>query len=315
MRDLRLGLDVMGGDYAPLSTIRGAVKALSELKAGSRIVLIGDPGIIESSLAEEKASASDFEIMPASQVITMSEHPTRAVVQKPDSGIMVGMKALKEGRLDAFSSAGNTGAVLVGAMQVLKPIPGVIRPCITSVLPKENGGVGVILDVGTNADCKPDVLYQFGFLGSLFAKLVLQIEDPAIGLLNIGEEPEKGNLVSQAAHGLMADSKDFRFIGNVEGRDLFGDLADVVVCEGFTGNVVLKEAEAFYTMIKKRKISDPYFDRFNYELYGGTPILGINAPVLIGHGISSPTAIKNMILLSENVSESRLHEKIREALN
>jgi glycerol-3-phosphate acyltransferase PlsX len=245
----------------------------------------------------------------------MSEHPTRAVVQKPDSGIMVGMRALKEGRIDAFSSAGNTGAVLVGAMQVLKPIPGVIRPCITSVLPKENGGVGVILDVGTNADCKPDVLYQFGFLGSLYAKLVLNISDPAVGLLNIGEEPEKGNLVSQSAHGLMTDSKDFRFIGNVEGRDLFGDLADVVVCEGFTGNVVLKEAEAFYVMIKKRKISDPYFDRFNYELYGGTPILGINAPVLIGHGISSPTAIKNMILLSENVSESRLHEKIREALN
>jgi glycerol-3-phosphate acyltransferase PlsX len=315
MRGLRLGLDVMGGDYAPLSTIRGAVKALPELKEGSKIVLIGDPDLMESALAEEKASPADFEIIPASQVIAMSEHPTRAVVQKPDSGIMVGMRALKEGRIDAFSSAGNTGAVLVGAMQVLKPIPGVIRPCITSVLPKENGGVGVILDVGTNADCKPDVLYQFGFLGSLYAKLVLNISDPAVGLLNIGEEPEKGNLVSQSAHGLMTDSKDFRFIGNVEGRDLFGDLADVVVCEGFTGNVVLKEAEAFYVMIKKRKISDPYFDRFNYELYGGTPILGINAPVLIGHGISSPTAIKNMILLSENVSESRLHEKIREALN
>jgi glycerol-3-phosphate acyltransferase PlsX len=315
MRGLRLGLDVMGGDYAPLSTIRGAVKALPELKEGSKIVLIGDPDLMESALAEEKASPADFEIIPASQVIAMSEHPTRAVVQKPDSGIMVGMRALKEGRIDAFSSAGNTGAVLVGSMQVLKPIPGVIRPCITSVLPKENGGVGVILDVGTNADCKPDVLYQFGFLGSLYAKLVLNISDPAVGLLNIGEEPEKGNLVSQSAHGLMTDSKDFRFIGNVEGRDLFGDLADVVVCEGFTGNVVLKEAEAFYVMIKKRKISDPYFDRFNYELYGGTPILGINAPVLIGHGISSPTAIKNMILLSENVSESRLHEKIREALN
>jgi glycerol-3-phosphate acyltransferase PlsX len=315
MRGLKLGLDVMGGDYAPLSTIRGAVMALPELKANSKIVLIGDPSLIESALVEENASSEYFEILPASQTITMSEHPTRAVVQKPDSGIMVGMRALKEGSIDAFSSAGNTGAVLVGSMQILRPIPGVIRPCITSVLPKENGGVGVILDVGTNADCKPDVLYQFGFLGSLYAKLVLNIADPAVGLLNIGEEPEKGNLVSQSAHGLMTDSKDFRFIGNVEGRDLFGDLADVIVCEGFTGNVVLKEAEAFYTMIKKRKISDPYFDRFNYELYGGTPILGINAPVLIGHGISSPTAVKNMILLSENVSESRLHKKIMEALN
>jgi glycerol-3-phosphate acyltransferase PlsX len=315
MGELRLGLDIMGGDYAPASTIRGAIQALPELKSNSRLVLIGDPELISSSLKEEGASTTDFEIMPASQVITMSEHPTKAVVQKPDSGIMVAMRAMKEGRLHAFSSAGNTGAVLVGSMQVFKPIPGVIRPCITSVLPKENGGVGIILDVGTNADCKPDVLYQFGLLGSLYAKLVLNIEDPKVGLLNIGEEPEKGNLVSQSAHGLMADSKDFSFVGNVEGRDLFGDLADVVVCEGFTGNVVLKEAEAFYTMIKKRRISDPYFDRFNYELYGGTPILGVNAPVLIGHGISSPKAIKNMILLSENVSESRLHEKIREALN
>jgi glycerol-3-phosphate acyltransferase PlsX len=196
-------------------------------------------------------------------------------------------------------------------MFTVKAVPGVIRPCITGILPKENGGFGVILDVGTNADCKPDVLYQFGILGSLFAKEVYKIQNPKVGLLNIGEEAEKGNLVSQAAYNLMKDSKDFNFIGNIEGRDLFGDAADVIVCEGFVGNVVLKSAEAFYKLIKTRKRSDDYFDRFNYELYGGTPVLGINSNVLIGHGISSAIAFKNMLLLARDISEAKLDEKIK----
>jgi len=204
---------------------------------------------------------------------------------------------------------------LVGSMFSVKSISGVIRPCITSVLPKEDGGVGLILDVGTNADCKPDVLYQFGMLGNILAKSVYKIAHPKVGLLNIGEESEKGNLVSQAAHALMKDSTHFNFIGNVEGRDLFSNSVDVIVCDGFTGNVVLKEAEAFYTLIKKRGRSDEFFDRFNYENYGGTPILGVNANVLIGHGISSPVAIKNMLLLSKDIIEARLHELIKEAFN
>jgi len=220
-------------------------------------------------------------------------------------------KFLKEKQIDAFASAGNTGAMLVGSMFTVKAVPGVIRPCITGILPKENGGFGVILDVGTNADCKPDVLYQFGILGSLFAKEVYKIQNPKVGLLNIGEEAEKGNLVSQAAYNLMKDSKDFNFIGNIEGRDLFGDAADVIVCEGFVGNVVLKSAEAFYKLIKTRKRSDDYFDRFNYELYGGTPVLGINSNVLIGHGISSAIAFKNMLLLARDISEAKLDEKIK----
>jgi glycerol-3-phosphate acyltransferase PlsX len=227
----------------------------------------------------------------------------------------MGLKALAEKKIDAFSSAGNTGAVMVASMMTIKSIPGVIRPCITSILPKEKGGMGLILDVGTNADCKPDVLHQFGILGSIFAQLVYHIDNPKVALLNIGEEPEKGNLVSQAAHVMMAESTQFNFVGNVEGRDLFNSKADVIVCEGFTGNVVLKEAEAFYTLIKKRGLSDEYFDRFNYELYGGTPILGVNGSVMIGHGISSPVAIQNMILLSMEVAETKLHEKIKEAFN
>jgi phosphate acyltransferase len=205
--------------------------------------------------------------------------------------------------------------MLVGAMFTVKAIPGVIRPCITGILPKESGGYGIILDVGTNADCKPDVLYQFGVLGSICAKEIYKISNPKVALLNIGEEPEKGNLVSQAAYNLMKDTKDFNFVGNVEGNDLFSDKADVIVCEGFVGNVVLKNAEAFYKLCKSRKISDEYFDKFNYELYGGTPILGINSNVLISHGKSSPLAFKNVLVLAKDMVNAKLDEKIKQVFN
>ena len=312
---LRLGIDVMGGDFSPESPLKGALLAKEKLGSRAQVVLFGDEKLIQSSLLSYGVAPDSFEIVGSTQTIEMHEHPTKAIVQKPQSSIAMGLKALAEKKIDAFSSAGNTGAVMVASMMTIKSIPGVIRPCITSILPKEKGGMGLILDVGTNADCKPDVLHQFGILGSIFAQLVYHIENPKVALLNIGEEPEKGNLVSQAAHVMMAESTQFNFIGNVEGRDLFNSKADVIVCEGFTGNVVLKEAEAFYTLIKKRGLSDEYFDRFNYELYGGTPILGVNGSVMIGHGISSPVAIQNMILLSMEVAETKLHEKIKEAFN
>lgn len=312
---MRIGLDIMGGDYAPSVTVKGAILAKKELPEHVKIILIGNESIIKQELQKENCGSNEFEIVHTSQVIEMGEHPTKAFQQKTDSSIVVGFSLLKQGKIDAFASAGNTGAMLVGSMFVLKPIPGVIRPCITSILPKPNGSFGIILDVGTNADCKPDVLYQFGILGMLYAKHVYNIDNPKVGLLNIGEEEKKGNLLTQAAHELMKESKDFNFIGNVEGRDLFDDKADVIVCDGFTGNVVLKEAEAFYTLIKKRGINDEYFDRFNYEIYGGTPILGINSNVLIGHGISSAIAIKNMVLLSKEVAEAKLSEKIIQTFN
>ena len=203
--------------------------------------------------------------------------------------------------------------MLVGSMLTVKAIPGVIRPCITSAIPQEDGSVSIILDVGTNADCKPDVLYQFGILGSHFVKHIYNIENPRVALLNIGEEKEKGNLLTQATHELMSETTDFNFIGNIEGRDLFNSSADVVVCDGFTGNVVLKEAEAFYVVAKKRGIKDEFFDRFNYEIYGGSPVLGINSNVIIGHGISSPVAIKNMLFLAKDVAEAELSKKIQKA--
>lgn len=310
---MRIGLDAMGGDFAPDATVTGAALARKELPSNVTIVLIGDEERIKSILSDKKSNPSDFEIIHTDEVIEMGAHPTKAFSQKPNSSISIGFKLLKEGKLDAFASTGNTGAMLVGSMYSVKAIPGVIRPCITSILPKENGGKGLILDVGTNADCKPDVLYQFGILGSIYAKHVYNIDNPKVGLLNIGEEAEKGNLVAQAAHTLMKDSKDFNFIGNVEGRDLFNDTADVVVCDGFTGNIVLKTAESFYTMLRKKKMVDEYFSRFNYENYGGTPILGINSNVIIGHGISNEIAIKNMLLLAREVTEANLSEKIKQA--
>lgn len=308
---MKIGIDIMGGDHAPDATISGAILAYKELPKDVRLVLIGDEELIKLGLSAKGIDISNFDIVHTTEVIGMGEHPTKAFSQKPNSSITVGFQLLKEGKMDAFASNGNTGAMLVGSMFSVKSVSGVIRPCITSILPKENGGVGLVLDVGTNADCKPDVLYQFAVLGSLFAEHVYGIKNPKVGLLNIGEEPEKGNLVSQAAHSLMKDSKDFNFVGNIEGRDIFNDHADVIVCDGFTGNVVLKQAEAFYTMIKKRGIKDEYFDRFNYEIYGGTPVLGINSTVMIGHGISNDIAVKNMILLTKDIVEAKLSDKIK----
>lgn len=312
---MKIGLDIMGGDYAPDSTVVGAIQALSELEEDDKIVLIGDETKIKEILEKEGQDHDAFDIVHASEVIEMEEHPARAFSRKPDSSIAIGFAMLRSGKLDAFSSAGNSGAMLVGSMHIVRSVPGVIRPMIASDLPKEDGGNGIILDVGINADCKPDVLYQFAVVGSLYAEHVLGIKNPKVALLNIGEEKEKGNLLTQATYRLMDETNEFNFVGNVEGRDLFDNSADVVVCDGFTGNVVLKEAEAFFKLISKRGLVDDYFSRFNYENYGGTPVLGVNANVLIGHGISSPKAIKNMILASKTVTLANLPSKIKEAFN
>ncbi len=310
---MNIGLDIMGGDFAPEAIVLGAIEARKEIPSEHSITLVGDTEIAKNILLKEQVDPSLFSLVHASEVIEMGDHATKAMRSKLDSSINVGFKLLSQGKLDSFSSAGNSGAMLIGSMFAVRPISGVIRPCITSVLPKESGGVGVILDVGINADCKPDVLYQFAVLGSLYAEFVYNIKNPKVGLLNIGEEKEKGNLLAQATFELMEDSNDFNFIGNVEGRDLFSDLADVIVCDGFTGNVILKEAEAFYSLIAKRGLLDEYFNRFNYENYGGTPVLGVNGNVLIGHGISNPKAIKNMLNLSLSIAQADLPNKIKKA--
>ncbi|WP_316791010.1 phosphate acyltransferase PlsX [Pedobacter frigoris] len=312
---MKIGLDIMGGDYAPKANVLGAIAAHPLLSPDEQIVLIGDTQQIKPLISENGFDPDLFEYVHTEEVIGMGEHPTKAILQKPNSSIAVGFNLLKEGKLDSFASAGNSGAMLVGAVFSVKTIPGIIRPCLTTFLPKLSGGVGLMLDVGANADCKPDVLLQFGVLGSLYAEYVMQINNPKVALMNIGEEDEKGNMLSLATFPLMKDTNLFNFVGNVEGRDLFNEKADVIVCDGFTGNVMLKLAESFYVLTLKRGLKDEFFDRFNYENYGGSPVLGVNAPVVIGHGISSPTAVKNMILQSRDMITTGLVGKIQAAFN
>jgi glycerol-3-phosphate acyltransferase PlsX len=312
---MKIGLDVSGGDFAPQATIDGALLAREVLANDVTLVLLGDELVIQKELAARGKSPELFEIVHAPEVITYHDHPTRALPKKPNSSIAVGFEMLAKGLLDVFASNGNTGAMLVGSMYKLNTIPGVIRPCITSTLPTINDGKSVLLDVGSNADCKSDVLYQFAVLGSVYAETVLNIPNPKIALLNIGEEDSKGNLLSIAAYKLLSETDEINFIGNIEGRDIFTGVADVIVCDGFTGNIVLKEAEGIFTLMKKRGIKDEYFDRFNYENYGGTPVLGVKGNAIIGHGISNDIAVKNMLLHAHEVVVSDLAVKINEEFN
>lgn len=312
---MRLGLDISGGDLAPASPLEGLRLLAPELREGCTLVLFGNEPEIAAELVNLPAHKGSIEIVHCPDVITMADKPIKAFKAKPDSSIVKGFEWLKNGRIDVFASAGNSGAMFVGATSVMGTIPGIIRPASLVPLPKLNGSYKIILDVGTNPDARADVLYQYGFLGSLYATVVMGIERPRVALLNIGEEEKKGNLLVQSAWQMMKDTADFNFVGNVEGRDLFNDKADVVVCDGFTGNIVIKQLQAIYRIMEKRGLLDEYFSRFNYENYGGTPIIGVNGNVIIGHGISSPLAIKNMMLLGREVAESRLSERIRDAMD
>lgn len=313
---MRIGVDAMGGDFAPDAVVSGAVLALKHLNANERIVLFGNEEVIKNILQKENVSPDNFDIVHTSEVIDMGDNPSKSFVKKPDSSIVKGFMALAAGKIDGFASAGSTGAMMVGAMMVIKQIPGIIRPAIAGFIPVSDKKVNLLLDVGLNPDCRPDVLYQYGILGSIYAKQVFGIDNPRVSLLNIGEEEEKGNLVSKSAFELMKDSNDFNFVGNVEGHQLFHDKkADVVICDGFVGNVVLKEAEAFYHMLKKFTPENSFTERFNSENYGGTPVLGVNKPVIIAHGASSPKAIMNMIIQTREVISSNLCEKFKQAFS
>lgn len=312
---MRIGLDVMGGDFAPDSSIRGAIMALEDLHSSDRIVLFGPEDVIQEKLVQNGADPAAFDIVHAPEVIGMGEKPIRAYAKKTNSSIAMGFKHLKNKQIDSFASAGNSGAMLVGAIYSANTIQGVIRPCTSTLIPKEKGGYNVFLDIGTNPDIKPDVLYQFAIIGSIYAKYILNIENPKVGLLNIGEEEEKGNLLCQSAYQLFSGSEDFNFAGNVEGRDLFKDKADVIVCDGFTGNIVIKLIESLYRIMYKRNLVDDYFKRFNYENFGGSPVLGVNAAVVIGHGISNDIAIRNMLNLSIEIYRKKIHKIIKNDLS
>lgn len=312
---MKIGIDMMGGDYAPLEAVKGIAMYLSGHTVPVELYLIGDQPQIEALLAEHQVPVTQLRIIHAEQVIDMHEHPTKALKEKQKSSIAIGFHLLASGKMDAFISAGNTGAMLVGALFSIKAIEGVIRPTISTIIPRMNGSTGLLLDVGLNADCKPEQLKQFAIMGSVYAQLILGIEKPRVGLMNVGEEEGKGNLLAQATYPLLKENKHIHFIGNIEGRDVLADKADVMVCEGFTGNIILKLAESLYEIAQAQQLQNPYFDRFNFEIYGGTPVLGVAKPVIIGHGISGATAFMNMIHLAQQMIEKDVMKKMKEELS
>ena len=334
---LKIGIDAMGGDFAPEVAVEGAVMALKKIGKDSRIVLFGDEARIRALLKKHKCAAENFDIVGTTEVIEMGDHPAKSFIAKKDSSMTVGFRHLAEGKIDGFASAGSTGAMLVGSMQVVKPIPGVIRPVISTLIPIVMNRRGLLLDVGLNVDAKPEVLAQYGLLGSIYAEAVLGIEKPRVALLNIGEEEGKGNAQAKATYDLLKEQKDFNFVGNVESSYIFtGKYCDVVVSDGFVGNVILKMAEAMYRINTRlmptkpwllnllRPVLEPlcpklyYYQNFwnslNYESVGGTIVIGVNAPVMIGHGGSSAKAICSMICTMERNIASRVCDKLREAL-
>ncbi len=314
---IRVGVDAMGGDYAPEAVVMGAIESMARLADDVRLVLFGDEGAIRDIMRREGVTGDPFDIVPTTEVITMSDHPAQAFTKKPDSSLTVGFGWLKAGRIDGFASAGNTGAMLVGSMYTVRAIEGVIRPTISSPIPVVDGRTAIVLDVGLNVDCKPDVLDQYGMLGSTYAEKVLGIENPRVALLNIGEEKEKGNLATKAAYEIMEGTAKYNFVGNIEGKHLFtGEVADVIVCDGFVGNIVLKQAESMYDIIRGFGIeSNRFFDGMNYENIGGTPVLGVNAAVTVGHGRSTPRAVCNMILQTERTVRSGFVQQIKEMVS
>jgi len=304
---MNIGIDMMGGDFAPLEAIKG-INLLREANPGTAdaqptLTLFGDEAQIAALLVEQGVDMNGIKIVHTTQIIDMHEHPTKAFREKQDSSIAVGFGYLAKGLTDAFISAGNTGAMMVGSLFSIKAIEGIHRPTIGAYMPRENGQLGCLLDVGINSDCKPENLVQFALLGSIFAEQVLNIPNPKVGLINIGEEEGKGNLLAQAAYPLLKDAEGINFIGNIEGRDIFLDKSDVMICDGFTGNIILKLAESIHGLTQRRNVHDEFFDMFEFEQYGGVPVLGVNKPVIIGHGISHAKAFKNMISIAQKMIE------------
>jgi len=310
---MKIGIDIFGGDFAPEATVKGSILAYNELPKDFTLVLIGDKEKIHAICKEQNFDPGVFEIVHTTDFIDMGDHPAKAFQQKPKSSIVLGYQMLAKKEINGFASAGSTGAMMVGAMFALKPIPGILRPVICSNFPNMTDRDSIFLDVGLNPDAKPEVLYQYAILGSLYAQTVFGIDKPTVALLSIGSEEEKGNLVSKAVYAMLKTS-GLNFIGNIEGTDLYyKHAADVIVCDGFAGNILLKASEAFYVFSRKIGFKHEQLEKYNYENIGGTPILGVNDVAVIGHGISNDKAIKNMIRQTYQVAKSNLIEKINAA--
>ncbi|MDY6424584.1 MAG: phosphate acyltransferase PlsX [Bacteroidales bacterium] len=310
---MRIGLDAMGGDFAPKAIVQGAILAKQELASEDVLLLFGKQTEIEQIIKEQGATMDNLQIVDCPQVIDMHDSPIKAFKEKPMSSLAVGFGYLKKGLIDTFASAGNSGAMLVGTMYSVGLMENVLRPCLAALVPKAKEGVTILLDVGVDTDTKPEVLDQFGLLGSYYAECALGIKNPRVALLNIGEEEGKGNLQSKAAHQLMKESS-YNFVGNAEPSEVFKDNVDVIVCDGFVGNLLMKNIESFARTIVKRGLVDEFIARFNYEIYGGLPLLGANGVVIVGHGISNEKAIKSMVLQSKKIYESKIVDALKKVL-
>ncbi|MCK4532373.1 phosphate acyltransferase PlsX [bacterium] len=325
-----IAVDAMGGDNAPDTIINGVVQACKEY--GYKIILVGDEGIIRRKLKQFDVSGLELEIVHASQVVTMDDAPAHACRQKKDSSIMVALRLLKEGKANACVSAGNSGAIMAASLMHLKRLPGVNRPAIASIMPTKKG-MCTLIDVGANVDCKAKNLLQFAIMGSVYFKDIFGVDSPRVGLLNIGEESTKGDELRVEAFSLLQKS-NLNFVGNLEGKDLLQGKADVVICDGFVGNIILKlgegVAEMMLTLIKEeinkktlwriaayslKRVFKNVKKRINYEEYGGAPLLGVSGLSVICHGSSSHKAIKNAIKVAAELISKSINQEICTQIN
>jgi glycerol-3-phosphate acyltransferase PlsX len=326
-------LDAMGGDYSPENEVRGALDALAESEGRFSVILVGiDKDIRQAMERAGSASHPLIEIVSASEVITMDDEPVAALRQKRDSSIVRGFDLVRDGRAQAFVSAGNTGAVMSGATLLLGRIQGISRPTIGSQFPRAEGGSTLVFDVGATVDSKAIHLREYAIMGSIYASQILGIRDPRVGILSVGEEKTKGNELVFETMALL-EKTDVNFVGNVEGRDVLKSTVDVIVCDGFVGNIVLKFAESVLTALRGRirsyanggilnklkaavtaSVLRASLKDFDYQEHGGVPLLGVNAVTIIGHGSSTPKAIKNMVLKAEEMISKDVVKKIRHAI-
>lgn len=332
----RVAVDAMGGDQVPAVIVEGAVRAVRAAPDRLRVLLFGPEDAVGAALAEHDAAGLPVEVVHAPEVIGMGEGAAVALKTKPESSIHRGLRALKKGEADAFASAGNTGAVLAAALFLCGRLPGVLRPTIPGYFPTPKGTT-LVLDVGANVDVKPEHLVQFAQMGRIYARRVFGIENPSVALLNVGEEKGKGTEVVKEAYeklaALDADGACLHFIGNIEGRDLFHHRADVAVCDGFVGNILLKLGESFATVLPQLirgaaatqglngseaaavgRVLEEVMRPFDYQTHGGVPLLGADGVVVVGHGGSSPRAVEQMIYRAVEMVEQGVTEKIAEAL-
>ena len=327
---VRVALDAMGGDRGPEVTVEGAVAAAREL--GSTVILVGNEVVLRDHLARHDVRGLAMTVQHAPEAVEMGENPMSALRKKKRSSIRIGLEMVKKGEAEAFVSAGNTGAVMATALVVLGPLPGVERPAIAVVVPTVTHQA-VLLDVGANVDCKPRHLVQFAIMGNVYARDILGQTRPRVGLLSIGEEESKGNELTREAFKAMEEEHSLNFIGNVEGRDVFSGIADVVVCDGFIGNVALKISEGLvetiFSLLREELKKDlrarvgsfllvPTFRRFKRRIdsseYGGAPLLGVNGVCMISHGRSTGKAIRNAIRAAEGCVNIQVIAHIREGV-